>query len=861
MSIERIQRTFLWKSTLAEVVNDDYKDEREKLRRAFLELRSKVENLVNQTAGQFPQLTLHDINHLDALWEISSIITGENFELTPLEGFVLGCSFLIHDTALCYEAYIGGKDTIRSTIEWKDINRELVENNATISMTDAENQADFLTIRLLHAQQAKKLLQIAWKDSTGHEFYLLENSELRTHLGMIIGEIASSHHWDIEAVDSMFKTQVNALTCFPRSWRIDPFKLACILRCADAAHIDNERAPDFLNAIIKREGLSLNHWTAQNRLAKVDIDSFSTNQNKLLFTSTVEFEESSASAWFVAYDAICIVDKEIKSCNKLLYDRYRSCFKVIGVTGIETPKELSLYVKTKSWNPCSAQIHVGNIKRLIENFGGKMLYGADSDFLGVVLRELVQNARDAIKARSVFDMNFIEKILISIEKHDEDLWLSIEDNGIGMSERVMTGPLLDFGESFWYSSLVRSEFPGLRSSKFKSIGRFGVGFYSVFTISDSVNVASRNYLSGFSDITQIKFNNGLTLRPILVKGAPSKFNSQVSTQVKIKLNKSILSDDLRIEIKTNQHGMENFKVPLEDYLAALFCGLDVSIFLKEFEKDEVLVHRKIDSKEIDIKGWLCKMSFANFQPDSTRVLENIDKNYPRVKPIISEDRICGLAAISINHENGQDFLSASTVGGLSYSVHSRDSRRFIGYMDYNPKSAKRDTDTYIAQEKAVKQWALDQFEILINTELNPLEKYSAALAFYDFEVDPIDIANVLIVYNGNSSFVSFKDLANISLNHKILFLESDLVKGHMETHYDNFGIFSDFVVVRPLNNGNFLSLSTINGIPEKNFGILGCLYRSILKIECSPMIENIGVVTKSVFGYGINGIVVSSENK
>ena len=48
---------------------------------------------------------------------------------------------------------------------------------------------------------------------------------------------------------------------------------------------------------------------------------------------------------------------------------------------------------------------------------------------------------------------------------------------MGMSEQVLTGPLLDFGNSFWGSTLASQEFPGLIASGMKAAGRFGIGFF------------------------------------------------------------------------------------------------------------------------------------------------------------------------------------------------------------------------------------------------------------------------------------------------------------------------------------------------------------------------------------------------
>jgi hypothetical protein len=38
----------------------------------------------------------------------------------------------------------------------------------------------------------------------------------------------------------------------------------------------------------------------------------------------------------------------------------------------------------------------------------------------------------------------------------------------------------DFGATYWNSSLVREEYPGLLARGFRAAGRHGIGFFSVF---------------------------------------------------------------------------------------------------------------------------------------------------------------------------------------------------------------------------------------------------------------------------------------------------------------------------------------------------------------------------------------------
>lgn len=861
MNVEEYKLTSLWQNTLGLNGDESNSEKIEELRSAFISFRKNTSVLVSRISSILPDLTQHEISHLDSLWDTASLIVGENYKLNPLEGFVLGGAILIHDSALCFEAYENGQEGIRQTHQWKDAFAELQLDSNTQNADELKRHADFTALRELHAIQAESLLERSWKDpDNGQELYLLENQALRKHLGKLIGQIASSHHWDIEQLATKLSTQQNSLPNFPREWRIDPVKIACIIRCADAAHLDNLRAPDFLYALIKRNGISFNHWQAQNRISKVDIDQSDPNKETLLFTSTIDFKEDDSASWFVAYDAICLVEKEIRSCNSLLSQRDQSLtFKVKKVKGIESPEKLSEYIKADKWKPCSAQVHVGNIERLIDNLGGEMLYGTGSDLFGVTIRELIQNARDAIFARSFVENQIIGKITIAIEKTGNDTFIIVEDNGVGMSERVLTGPLLDFGTSLWTSSLMKSEFPGLRSSNFKSIGKFGIGFYSIFMIADSVFVESRHWKDGLSEVHQLKFKEGFTLRPILKKGLIEGFPSSVSTRVKLKLKPSILSDDLMIEIKTNRMGSKNFNVPLTSYLAALCAGLDVEVYFIPKGEAALRIHTPINSPDFDKNEWLNTISFSDHRiPNQTK--EYISNNINRLKPITENNKQFGFAAISTTLSNEQDFLSVSTVGGLAHSVHGRDSDYFIGYIDFKAKSAKRDVGDFAGNKSSIEAWANDQLKDLLKLNLNPIERYSAASSLCHFKVDPTELAMILISINKQQAFYTFDQLADLSLSLGIAFLESGF-GDHIETHHSILDL-PNYALIRPLNNSSFLSLKFgEESIPEKNNSILDCLYRKIVFKGYEVNVDKIKSIGRNSFDQSINAIIVSSKNK
>jgi hypothetical protein len=857
--MEDFKSTYIWKKTLGQARRAPNGDQIEELRTSYLKFRENTAHLVSRISATLPSLTQHEITHLDSLWDTASLIVGDGYPLNPLEGFILGGSILVHDSALCFEAYENGQIGLRQTYQWKDAFTELNSQSDSLNTQELEKQADFIALRELHATEAESMLERSWKDPySGENLYLLENPILRKHLGKLIGKIAASHHWDIDQLCDKLSTQQNALPGFPREWRIDAVKIACILRCADAAHFDNLRAPDFLLALIKRNGVSLDHWQAQNRISRVDIDQNDPKRETLLFTSSIAFNEEDASSWYIAYDAICLVEKEIRACNSLLSKRDKKLeFKVRKVRGIESPLEFSKFIKVDNWKPCSAVVHVGNVEKLIVSLGGEMLYGPTSDLLGIALRELIQNSRDAIMARSTLENIYEGKINTKIEFDEDRIFFTIEDNGVGMSEKVLTGPLLDFGTSFWTSALVKSEFPGLRSSIFKSIGKFGIGFYSIFMIAKSVIVESRHWKDGLSEVYQLKFSQGFTLRPILKRGFIPDFPSNVSTRIKVEIKNALISKELMIEIKNNLMGSSHFKVPFSSYLSALVAGLDVDVYLDVNGNGQQKIHTNPSSREFSATEWLERISFTKSRLSSNN-LDYIKSNANRLRPIFDKGKQIGLAAISTKFDHEQDFLSISTVGGLANSVHNRDSNFFIGYLDYKAKSAKREIGEFSGSIESIQDWANNQLKELLKVNLSPTEKCIAASSLCHFKIDPTEIACVLVSINKKYTYATIEELAEFSLQAGIVFLKSSS-SSYMELHH-NINEIPNYALVIATGRGAFMSLDLDDNImPQKNFSLLDCLYRKIISKGYLAKIDEVKNIGENIFGYKINALIITSR--
>ncbi len=526
----------LWQRTLADQ-SDTLDPQREILRQAFLSFRDRTSQLVGEIGGLLPGLTVHDITHIDALWRVASEIAGPDYPLNPAEAFVLGGAFLLHDAAHVLAAYEDGIIGVKNTVEWKDLIAQRFEGIEPTMGSPQARSALFQVLRHLHAKQARRLAKLSWKvPSTGEKIHLLENFHLREYYGDLIGEIAESHRWPSHRVAETFEHRhVSAPGMLvPATWSVDTLKVAFLLRTADAAHIDGQRAPWFLFALRDPEEISQLHWNFQAKMGQPA----RTDRNELRLSSGSVFDTNDRQSWWLAYDAACMIDREIHEAQIRMRDAGRKPFATISVEHVSSPEAFAINVRTAGWEPVNVAPKIGDIPKVISKLGGAKLYG---DRPELALRELIQNAADAVRAlRMLGGIGEKEgEIEVSFVPEGDLIWLHLTDNGIGMSRYVLTECLLDFGNSLWNSETLRTELPGLASKGFKAVGRFGIGFFSVFMLGRKVLVATRRFArasNDHSDQWMLEFGDGLDGRPTLRRPSPTEELRRPGTRISVALN-------------------------------------------------------------------------------------------------------------------------------------------------------------------------------------------------------------------------------------------------------------------------------------------------------------------------------------
>jgi hypothetical protein len=244
-----------------------------------------------------------------------------------------------------------------------------------------ERELVALVLRKLHARKAADLPIQPFYLSKSEKIYLIDETDIRRFYGPSIGQLAYSHWWPLARVENEFKAPLGAFVPFTRCV-VDRMKLACLLRTSDAIHLDRRRAPIFKRALLRPEGIAGDHWNFQEKLGSPHLqDDF------LVFTASEKFPRDQADAWWLAYETIRFADRELSGSNQVLKDRCGVQLSANRIRGVSSSDAFAELVPVENWRPVESKVHVSDVPRIVESFGGKKLYGDDPL---VAVRELIQ---------------------------------------------------------------------------------------------------------------------------------------------------------------------------------------------------------------------------------------------------------------------------------------------------------------------------------------------------------------------------------------------------------------------------------------------------------------------------------------
>lgn len=470
---ERISNSGLWTRVSA----------REAYVTATREIRKTAAALSQRIATALPEYTDHSVVHMDSLWEVADqvLTRDEVTRFTPSEAFLLASSFYVHDLGMALPATGAGKEEIRKTDAYKVARARFAKLSP-----GGGNKADELALREATRElHAKKALDLATKPLPGLGTFLLEGTEFRGRWGNLIGTVSESHHWTLSEIERLLGSQ--GAIPGPDGDVLDLAYVASVLRIIDFAHINRSRAPQmerFLRPELPRQ--SELHWNAQARITGPRRDG-----DALVFGCTEPITD--IEAWWLFHDFALGLDAEIKGVYEYLRTRTVSAcrFSLQAVKGVEDPAVFNRYVRLpEQVVPVDIRVQPDSMERVVELLGGRHIYGDDRL---APIRELIQNARDALELRAAVERTDDRpstpgRITIALERTNDRCVLKVADNGVGMTRTVVRRHLVSVGSDFWNSVEFYRRFSKAVDAGFRPIGRFGIGFLSVFMLGDHVEV-------------------------------------------------------------------------------------------------------------------------------------------------------------------------------------------------------------------------------------------------------------------------------------------------------------------------------------------------------------------------------------
>lgn len=469
--LEEFRLLPIWKRMVATSGEQDV----ENLERHLIHILPRMEHYVDT----FPTYTLHNKLHVYNVVKLMGSLLGNEVEkLEGLEAFILILSAAYHDYGMVYneaerekisgdrkfhEEFLGNLPSAR--VHFEESGRKLTKDLAE------------WYCRWAHAERVWTKLE----ETEGVCGQVLWNGIPIRHQ---IGHVCESHNEPAENI----RTDDDRFV--PDFLKVCDLRFcAMLLRLADILDFDNSRSPqsvyDFLdlgNPKNKAEKISKDEW--DKHMASKGFEFPQQPTTKPLFFKAVPphpYIEQGIRKF------LNLIDLELTGAlkvSRLCNDRWQ---------GFPFPEKIDRAgIVSTDYCTGSYRFHLSEDK-ILDLLTGDDLYSDDFIFI----RELLQNSIDTVRHRT-----FIEKfdhpdykpnpIEVSFFKDDEGYyWLRVDDQGMGMSQEIITSFLLDKGNSYYNSDLFKLEKIMIwekNQEDFVPISRFGIGLLSCFMMCDKIEI-------------------------------------------------------------------------------------------------------------------------------------------------------------------------------------------------------------------------------------------------------------------------------------------------------------------------------------------------------------------------------------
>ena len=489
-----------------------------------LELRTAISAWLAYIPATFPHYTSHTIDHSEEIVSQLSFLLFKGDDandpvaaLSPAEAYILCAAAFLHDSGMVVsdaeKKEILGSGTWR---EWISASRSREERWAAVAALRTATHPPDNTVRHFLADVQTRYLVSEFVRGAHHLRSIRFLAQHETELGRFaFGDPAMMRAiTNVCLAHGLARTELEDSERFP-DWvqiarhNVNVRFMALLLRLGDLLDMRSDRAcPLLLNAACPLPADSLAHWSKYQRIS----NRLTAPDRVTLLAECMTHEEhrylQDWCQWLVeeARDASVVMDR---------VSRHRGWTPPAIVMEGPAATITIRPAAEASYTPSRWVFELDPdmvFKRLVHD-----VYTAPLSFV----RELVQNALDACRAQMYLDLkaqgvdtpdyptevpaDFRARYHVAISltrasvvnelsgESEERQVLAVDDDGIGMDDDVVRRYFLQVGRSFYTSEEFR------RSFSFVPTSRFGVGFLSVFAVSDHVQVDTFKPSSRTSD--------------------------------------------------------------------------------------------------------------------------------------------------------------------------------------------------------------------------------------------------------------------------------------------------------------------------------------------------------------------------
>jgi hypothetical protein len=332
--------------------------------------------------------------------------------------------------------------------------------------------------------------QTALSGFPGHASFLDVMAGVEPDLRDISGLVARSHGVALRSAMPYLRKRFHE-----RAYKgVHAIFLMAVLRVADYLQIERNRAPRQVLALRRVVSpISTGEWRVHASVRNVSTEEQDPEAVHVLADPEDVRSYLRIRRWLDGIQA------ELDMCWAVLGEVYGRFDEYSGLKlnlrrVFSNLDNLEEFGKSKEYIPARAAFEVASsemLKLLVAP-----LYG---DFATVGVRELVQNAADAVRELAVVygqggdGSSDISEVTVRLDARSTPPTLTVSDRGIGMTADTLRNYFLRAGASFRKSSAWRKQFEDETGhSQVLRSGRFGVGAVAAFLLGDEIAVSTRH---------------------------------------------------------------------------------------------------------------------------------------------------------------------------------------------------------------------------------------------------------------------------------------------------------------------------------------------------------------------------------